>query len=122
MGGSHAPNFATGAAALSYINSLNSQVADGSIIDYMAPVRSLKRNVEGGPRTYATKYQNVTYSIGLRGDLNDDWRYDISYQTSEVDFSEEIQNDLSITPSYTPAPSDFSENFDLRNCQTPQSA
>ena len=97
MGGSHAPNFATGAAALSYINSLNSQVADGSIIDYMAPVRSLKRNVEGGPRTYATKYQNVTYSIGLRGDLNDNWRYDISYQTSEVDFSEEIQNDLSIT-------------------------
>ena len=97
MGGDHAPNFATGAEALSYINSLNSQVADGSIIDYMAPVRSLKRNVEGGPRTFATKYKNITYAIGLRGDLNDNWRYDVSYQTSEVDYSEEIQNDLSIT-------------------------
>ena len=97
MGGDHAPNFATGAEALSYINSLNSQVADESIIDYMAPVRSLKRNVEGGPRTYATKYKNITYAIGLRGDLNDNWRYDVSYQTSEVDYSEEIQNDLSIT-------------------------
>ena len=38
----------------------------------------------------------MTYSIGLRGDLNDDWRYDISYQTSEVDFNEEIQNDSSL--------------------------
>ena len=97
MGGAHAPDFATGAAALAYINGLNSQVAAESIIDYMAPVRSLKRNVEGGPRKYSRKYSNMTYSLGLRGDINDDWRYDISYQTSEVDYVEEIQNDLSIT-------------------------
>ena len=97
MGGDHAPDFATGAEALAYINSLNSQVAAESIIDYMAPVRSLKRNVEGGPRKYSRKYSNLTYSIGLRGDLNDNWRYDLSYQTSEVDYVEEIQNDLSIT-------------------------
>jgi len=97
MGGSHAPNFATGADALAYIAALNGQIADGSIIDYMAPARSLKRNVEGGPRKYATKYQNMTFSVGLRGNLNDDWRYDISYQTSEVDYLEETQNDMSIT-------------------------
>ena len=33
----------------------------------------------------------------MRGDINDDWRYDISYQTSQVDYSQEIQNDLSVT-------------------------
>lgn len=97
MGGSHAPNFATGADALAYIASLNGQIADGSIIDYMAPATSLKRNVEGGPRKYATKYQNMTFSVGLRGNINDDWRYDVSYQTSEVDYLEETQNDMSIT-------------------------
>jgi hypothetical protein len=42
---------------LSYINHSRGQVADESIIDYMAPVRSLKRNVEGGPRTYAHQIQ-----------------------------------------------------------------
>ena len=97
MGGSHAPNFATGADALAYISALNGQVADESILAYSAPIRSLKRNVEGGPRTYATKYENITASLGMRGDINDDWRYDVSYQTSQVDYSEEIQNDLSIT-------------------------
>ena len=97
LGGSHAPNFATGAAALSYISSLNSLVADESIIGYSAPVRSLKRNVEGGPRKYTESYRNITYSVGLRGDLNDDWRYDVSYQTSDVEYQQEIQNDMSIT-------------------------
>ena len=97
MGGSHAANFATGADALAYISALNGQVADESILAYSAPIRSLKRNVEGGPRTFATKYENITASLGMRGDINDDWRYDVSYQTSQVDFSEEIQNDLSIT-------------------------
>ena len=97
MGGSHAPNFATGAEALAYISSLDGQVADGSIIGYSAPIRSLKRNVEGGPRTYTQSYTNITASVGMRGDINDDWRYDISYQTSQVDYSQEIQNDLSVT-------------------------
>ena len=97
MGGSHAPDFATGADALAYIAGLQSQVADGSIIDYNAPIRSLKRNVEGGPRTFTQSFRNYTYSFGFRGDLSDNWRYDISYQTSEVEYSQEIQNDLSVT-------------------------
>lgn len=97
IGGSHAPDFATGADAIAYINDLNSQVAAGTIETYMAPTRSLKRNVEGFPRKFSTKYQNITFQAGLRGDLNDKWRYDVSYQTSQVDFVEEIQNDLSIS-------------------------
>ena len=97
MGGSHAPNFATGAEALAYISSLDGQVASGDIIAYKAPIRSLKRNVEGGPRKYSTLFENITASVGMRGDINDDWRYDVSYQTSQVDYNQEIQNDLSIT-------------------------
>ena len=33
MGGSHAPDFATGAAALAYINGLDTAVADGQSLD-----------------------------------------------------------------------------------------
>ena len=43
MGGSHAPDFATGAAALAYINGLNTAVADGTILGYSAPLVSLKK-------------------------------------------------------------------------------
>ena len=97
MGASHAPDFVDGDAALAYISSLNGQVADETILAYSAPIRSLKRNVEGGPRKYSTLYENITMSLGMRGDLNDDWRYDVSYQTSQVDYVEEIQNDMSQT-------------------------
>jgi outer membrane receptor protein involved in Fe transport len=44
-----------------------------------------RRNVEGGPRR--GDYRHTTFRImaGLRGDINDTWRYDASYQFAEVD-------------------------------------
>ena len=97
MGGDHAPNFASAAEALAYISSLDIAVGAGEIIDYRAPLYSLKRNVEGGPRQNITGYDNVVQVYGLRGDLAPTWSYDISYQISEVEFSSEYRNDLSVT-------------------------
>ena len=56
-----------------------------------------RRNVEGGNRQndlHHTSYRGV---FGLRGDLNDTWRYDLYYQYSEVRMQNTYLNDLSIT-------------------------
>ncbi len=97
MGGDHAPDFATGAEALAYISSLDIAVGDKDILGYKAPLYSLKRNVEGGPRQAITKFDNVVQIYGLRGEFLDSWSYDVSYQLSDVEYSEEYRNDLSVT-------------------------
>ena len=97
MGAEHAPDFASGAAALAYLSSLDVAVGDGDIIGYSAPLYSLKRNVEGGPRQSIRTYDNVTQVYGVRGDITGSWTYDLNYQLSEVDFIEEYRNDLSVT-------------------------
>ena len=75
----------------------DASVANGGIIGFAAPLYSLKRNVEGNPRQSIFKYTNAVTEIGIRGDINDDWRFDISYQTAEVDYQNEYRNDLSVT-------------------------
>ena len=96
MGGDHAPDFASAAEALAYISSLDLAVGDGDIIGYTAPVYSLKRNVEGGPRQSITTYDNTVQIYGLRGDIANGWVYDVSWQLSDVEYTEEYRNDLSV--------------------------
>ena len=96
MGGSHAPDFATAADALSYINGLNTAVADGTILGYSAPLTSLKRNVEGNPRQSIYTYKSYNTTMGIKGDINDDWSYDVYYQNSAVNYQNEYRNDLSV--------------------------
>tara|TARA_B100000475_G_scaffold156116_1_gene116937 strand:- start:232 stop:2097 length:1866 start_codon:yes stop_codon:yes gene_type:complete len=101
MAGSHAPDFATAAEALAYISGLQlsiGTVVDGeTIIDYRSPLTSLKRNVEGNPRQSIYNYKSFTNTVGVRGDINDDWSYDVYYQTSIVNYANEYRNDLSVT-------------------------
>ncbi len=97
MGGDHAPDFASGAEALAYLSGLDIAVGNGDIIGYEAPLYSLKRNVEGGPRQSVRTYDNVVSIFGLRGDIAAGWTYDVSYQLSDVEYSEEYRNDLSVT-------------------------
>ena len=97
MGGDHAPDFASGAAALAYLANLDLAVGDGSILGYKAPLYSLKRNVEGNPRQSIFAYKSFTQTIGVRGDINDNWSYDAYYQTSNVVYNNEYRNDLSVT-------------------------
>ena len=96
MGGDHAPDFASAAEALAYISSLDLAVGDGDIIGYRAPLVSLKRNVEGGPRQDVTTYENTVSIYGLRGDIANGWTYDVSYQLSDVEYTSEYRNDLSV--------------------------
>ena len=44
-----------------------------------------RRNVEGGPRFGDIRHTTYRGLFGLRGDINDTWSYDVSYQYSEVD-------------------------------------
>ncbi len=97
MGGDHAPDFASGAAALAYISSLDIAVGNGDIIDYGAPTYHLKRNVEGNPRQGAFFYKNFVNTAGIRGDINDKWSYDVNVQATRVDYQNEYRNDLSVT-------------------------
>ena len=96
MGGDHAPDFASNAAALAYISGLEIAKGNGDIIDYSAPLYSLKRNVEGNPRQSIFMIKQYNTTIGIRGDINDDWSYDVYYQDSTVDYSNEYRNDLSV--------------------------
>ncbi len=97
MGGDHAPDFASGAEALAYISSLDLAVGAGDIIGYKAPLYSLKRNVEGGPRQNITTYDNTVSIFGVRGEIIPNWTYDVSYQLSDVEYGSEYRNDLSVT-------------------------
>ena len=113
MVGDHAPNFVSdpldmvggktaAQKALAYISALNLSIGeldtDGNkIIDFRSPLTSLKRNVEGNPRQSIFMYKSFTNTVGLRGDINDDWSYDVYYQTSVVNYSNEYRNDLSVT-------------------------
>ncbi|MDA0891999.1 MAG: TonB-dependent receptor [Proteobacteria bacterium] len=51
-----------------------------------------RRNVEGGPRFADMRHTTNRALFGVRGDLNDAWRYDVSYQYSEVDMSNRSGN------------------------------
>jgi hypothetical protein len=56
----------------------------------------LKRNVEGNPRQGIQTYKRYNTTVGLRGDINDDWSYDVYYQNSDVNYANEYRNDLSV--------------------------
>ena len=96
MGGDHAPDFASGAEALAYISSLDLALGAGDILGYTAPLYSLKRNVEGDPRQNITTFDNTVSIYGLRGDIAASWIYDVSYQLSNVEYTSEYRNDLSV--------------------------
>jgi outer membrane receptor protein involved in Fe transport len=44
-----------------------------------------RRNVEGGPRQGDIRHSTFRILGGVRGEINDTWRYDASYQFAEVD-------------------------------------
>lgn len=56
-----------------------------------------RRNVEGGPRRDDLNYQSSRTVVGVRGQLVDDWTYDLSASRVRVALSRTYQNDFSIT-------------------------
>ena len=56
-----------------------------------------RRNVEGGPRFDDLRHTNIRALVGLRGDIGDNWSYDVSGNFSRNRFSQVYNNDVSIT-------------------------
>ncbi|MCB1695100.1 MAG: TonB-dependent receptor [Halioglobus sp.] len=53
-----------------------------------------RRNVEGGNRQDDLEYDSFRGVFGLRGQINDTWRYDGYYMYSQVNFNDTFSNDL----------------------------
>src|SRR5688572_936356 len=53
--------------------------------DDVIPVYLGRRNVEGGPRNGDIRHSTYRGVVGLRGDISEAWRYDVSAQYAEVD-------------------------------------
>ena len=55
-----------------------------------------RRNVEGGNRQQDLRHTTFRMVFGVRGSINDNWRYDVYAQYSEVSMENTYKNDLSI--------------------------
>ena len=55
-----------------------------------------KRNVEGGNRRNSIEYNTFRGVFGLRGEINDTWRYDGYFMYARVDYEDNYNNDLNI--------------------------
>ncbi|WP_240902805.1 TonB-dependent receptor [Caulobacter sp. SLTY] len=56
-----------------------------------------RRNVEGGGRQDDLRYQSYRAVVGLRGQLDEAWSYDVAGQYSRVQLSRIYRNDFSVT-------------------------
>ena len=56
-----------------------------------------RRNIEGGNRQQDLRHTTFRGLVGLRGDINDSWRYDAYFMRSEVSMENTYMNDLGRT-------------------------
>ena len=56
-----------------------------------------RRNVEGGPRFDDIRHVSHRQLVGFRGDINEQWSYDAFVNFARLRFTEQYNNDLSIT-------------------------
>ena len=64
--------------------------------DY-ATVYALRRNVEGAGRSNALRHTTFRLSTGIRGDINDQWSYDLYGLIAQNNQNEAYYNDLNVT-------------------------
>ena len=88
---------------------------DGQPDDFTQQVIFGRRNVEGGPRFGDLRHTTYRGLFGMRGDINETWSYDISYQYAEVDMRNRngnyvnvarVDNALDVNPDGTCVNSD----------------
>src|SRR5690606_24015481 len=63
--------------------------------DDVAPFYIGRRSVEGGPRIDDLRHTSFRMLAGVRGDITDNWGYDVSANFSRLSFSETYLNDMS---------------------------
>lgn len=68
---------------------------NGALTD--CPLYIGRRNVEGGNRFDDLRHTSYRFLGGLRGDISDNWSYDVSANFARLIYSETYNNDLSIT-------------------------
>lgn len=56
-----------------------------------------RRNVEGGPRFADLQHQSMRMLVGLRGDINEAWSFDVFVNFARLNYTEIYNNDLSIS-------------------------
>ena len=56
-----------------------------------------RRNIEGGNRAHDLRHTSLRGVIGLRGEIADNWHYDVHYQHSRVRLENSYLNDFSIS-------------------------
>jgi outer membrane receptor protein involved in Fe transport len=65
------------------------------VIDGRVPLLIGKRNVEGGPRRDDLRHTSFRTVFGVRGDISDNWRYDVYGQYGTSILAQTYFNDLS---------------------------
>lgn len=63
----------------------------------MSPTYLGRRNLEGGGRQQDIRHNSYRYVLGVEGELDGGWTYDVSYSNSETAVASTYMNDLSIT-------------------------
>ncbi len=61
-----------------------------------AEVYILRRNVEGAPRSNAIRHTSFRFLAGVRGDINDQWSYDVYGLHAQTNNDDSYNNDLSV--------------------------
>ncbi len=56
-----------------------------------------RRNIEGGNRVDDLEHTDFDETVGVKGEINDNWSYDGSYQYGFTNLSETYLNDMSVT-------------------------
>ena len=69
----------------------------GLTVDDMSPTFLGRRNLEGGGRQQDIRHNSYRYVLGVEGELDGGWTYDVSYSNSETAVASTYMNDLSIT-------------------------
>jgi iron complex outermembrane recepter protein len=54
-----------------------------------------KRNVEGGPRFNDIGFNQFRTTVGMKGDISDNWSYDVSAQFGQISVANTYRNDVS---------------------------
>jgi len=62
----------------------------------VANVVILRRNVEGGGRVAELRHTGLRFNFGMRGEINDTWRYDAFGLQGQVQSPQRYKNDLNI--------------------------
>ncbi|WP_299586721.1 TonB-dependent receptor [uncultured Microbulbifer sp.] len=87
----------TGDNYVSDLTVVNTDEKTGAVTRNPGALYIGRRNVEGGPRQDDMRHTTFRGVFGLRGDINDNWNYDVYYQYSEVSLEQTYFNDMSVT-------------------------